>query len=353
MKRRALVTAFAAAALVGAAAVRPYEFDWANRTADDRPVLLPLVDAAGWTVSATNAVATFARADAHCLFGDAVPRLVYRGTGPNPRITLRPPAPVPVQGPVDTVSLWVYGNNVSYARDPSTPPVRIEAQFTDADGKTFSVSLYTVRHLEWFLVQRRLSPEHAARLARGGAFTGFVITGGTNEKVRWIELTSLAVYREELRPLAFKPRPKRPNRVFPDCPPGVNTGDGELAFPNRALTVVPPAAAPAVRWRLPARAGCWDDLALVGADGVARCIARGGGVFFADVRAGIGKSAASPSGTKFGEAALSPLHAAVGESFTVTTNSAAPLDVIYVGTFTDAAGGVLSRARLRFHEEGQ
>ena len=148
MKRLALVTALAAAALAGTAAVRPYEFDWANRTADDRPVLLPLVDAAGWTVSATNAVATFARADAHCLFGDAVPRLVYRGTGPNPRITLRPPAPVPVQGPVDTVSVWVYGNNVSYARDPSTPPVHIEALFTDADGKPFSVSLYTVRHLE-------------------------------------------------------------------------------------------------------------------------------------------------------------------------------------------------------------
>jgi hypothetical protein len=77
------------------------------------------------------------------------------------------------------VSLWVYGNNVSYARDPSTPPVGIEAQFTDADGKPFSVSLYTVRHLEWFLVQRRLTPEHAARLARGGAFTGFVVAGGT------------------------------------------------------------------------------------------------------------------------------------------------------------------------------
>jgi len=353
MKRRALVTALAAAALAGAAAVRPYEFDWANRTADDRPVLLPLVDAAGWTVSATNAVATFARADAHCLFGDAVPRLVYRGTGPNPRITLRPPAPVLVKGPVDTVSVWVYGNNVSYARDPSTPPVHIEAQFTDANGKPFSVSLYTVRHLEWFLVQRRLAPDQAARLARGGAFAGFAVTGGTNEKDRWIELTSLAVYREELKPLAFKPRPKRPNRVFPDCPPGVNTGDGELSFPNRALTVVPPAGEPAVRWRLPARAGCWDDFALVGADGVARPIARGGGVFFADVRAGSGKSAASPSGKKFGEAALSPLHAAVGESFSVTTNAVSPLDVVYAGTFTDAAGRVLSRARLRFHEEGQ
>ena len=334
MKRLALVTALAAAALAGAAAVRPYEFDWANRTVDDRPVLLPLVDAAGWTVSATNAVATFARADAHCLFGDAVPRLVYRGTGPNPRITLRPPAPVPVQGPVDTVSVWVYGNNVSYARDPSTPPVHIEAQFTDADGKPFSVSLYTVHHLEWFLVQRRLTPDQAARLARGGAFTGFTVTGGTNEKDRWIELTSLAVYREELRPLAFKPRPKRPNRVFPDCPPGVNTGDGELSFPNRALTVVPPAGEPAVQWRLPARAGRWDDLALIGADGVARPIARGGGVFFDDGSRG---SATLPA----------------GESFSVTTNAVSPLDVVYAGTFTDAAGGVLSRARLRFHEEGQ
>ena len=61
MKRLALVTTLAAAALAGAVAVRPYEFDWANRTADDRPVLLPLVDAAavmaddgGVTIFAVN-----------------------------------------------------------------------------------------------------------------------------------------------------------------------------------------------------------------------------------------------------------------------------------------------------------
>ena len=131
---------------------RPYEFVWANRVADDRPVLLPLTETAGWTVECRNAVARFEQTTEHRLFGPGAARLVYRATGKAPQITLRPPAPVAITGAFDTVSLWIYGNNVSYARDKSTPPVTVAAQFVDGSGKAFSLSLLTIRHLEWFLV---------------------------------------------------------------------------------------------------------------------------------------------------------------------------------------------------------
>ena len=242
---------------------RPYEFVWANRVADDRPVLLPLTDAEGWTVDCRDAAARFERTTEHRLFGPGAARLVYRATGKAPQITLRPPAPVAVTDAFDTVSLWIYGNNVSYARDKSTPSVTVTAQVTDGKGAPFSLQLQTVRHLEWFLVQRRLPADLRERMAAGGcAFTGFTVTGGTNEQDRRIDLTSFAAYREELKPLTFAARPKRPHRVFPDAPAGVNTGAGELPFPNRALGVVPEPVATEVEFRLPASNVDWDDLAV-------------------------------------------------------------------------------------------
>ena len=66
--------------------------------ADDRPALLPLTDAEGWTVDC-------------------------RATGKTPLITLRPSAPVAITGAFDTVGLWIYGNNVSYTHDKSTLPI--------------------------------------------------------------------------------------------------------------------------------------------------------------------------------------------------------------------------------------
>ncbi len=259
---------------------RPYEFVWANRVADDRPVLLPLTDAEGWTVDCRNAVARFEQTTEHRLFGPGVARLVYRATGKSPLITLRPPAPVAITGAFDTVSLWIYGNNVSYTHDKSTPPVTVTAQFADAKGRAFSLSLQTVHHLEWFLVQKRLPADLRDRAAAGGcSFTGFTVTGGTNEKDRQIELTSFAAYREDLKPLAFAARPKRPNRVFPDAPAGVNTGAGELSFPNRALGVVPQPVATDVEFRLPSSNVDWDDLA-VRVKGGAWCrFAEGAGVY--------------------------------------------------------------------------
>ncbi len=279
--------ASAAAVLRGAEADvdgRPYEFVWANRVADDRPVLLPLTDPAGWTVVCTNTAATFAKTSEHKLFGDGVARLVYRATGPNPRIELRPPSPVAVAPGADTMSCWVYGNNVSYMRDKSTPPVSIAAEFAEAEGRRFTVPLYVVRHLEWFLVQRRFEADVVRRLERGGSFLGFIVTGGTNEKDRQIELTSLAVYREDLKPLSFRPRPKRPNRAFADAPAGVNVGEGELPFPNRASGVVPPVsekAAAAIEFRFPSSAVDWDELAVRVKGGEWRRFARGAGVYTA------------------------------------------------------------------------
>ena len=44
------------------AGVRPYEMEWAGRTKDDRPVVLPLVSADGWMCKAQDVTAVFTTA---------------------------------------------------------------------------------------------------------------------------------------------------------------------------------------------------------------------------------------------------------------------------------------------------
>ena len=179
----------------------------------------------------------------------------------------------------------------------------IEADFTDRAGRPFSISLYSMRHFEWFLVQRKCPEALKDRLAGGARFTGFTVRGGAEKELRRFELTHLAVFRETLGPVSFRPQPKRPFRLFPEAPCGSNTGAGELPFPVRAETVIAPETVTGVvhavasgdefqlvrtgpdgtlAFRLPARLGAWDDMAMRWNASPWRRFACGGGIYFSD-----------------------------------------------------------------------
>lgn len=267
----------------------------------------------------------------HTLFGDGVMRLSYRGTGAFPSIRLVPPSPVRIPAGADTVSLWVYGNNLPHIPDKNTPQVLIRLHFVDSNSKALTVDLYRVAHKEWFLIQKKLPAE---RFASGGSFEGMTISGGTNSADRWVEFTSLSVYHEELKPLQYRARAKRPHRIFPNAPVGVNTGEGELDFPNRKLTVVPPTKGTLGVWRLPQEPWDWSDMAFCGPDLVWRRFAVGGGLALASERKG-----GRPFPTRAGD-------------FSISTNSISPLDVTYRGAVLDDEGRRASDITVRFHEEG-
>ena len=227
---------------VGWTGERPYEMVWANRTEDDHPPLLALTDPSGWQVETKNAEATFTRSDDVLLFGESVCKLAYRGTGPDPTITLRPPQPVVITQAFDAVTCWIYGNNHHYAPNPATPPVTVYADFTNAKGAPFSIRLSHVHFKEWMLCHRRLSGQQITSALPGSTFRGFTIRGGTNPEDRVLYFNSLAVFTEPFAPLTFKPRAKRGFQLFPDMPQGLNTGEGTLPFPNTPLTMIPPPA---------------------------------------------------------------------------------------------------------------
>ena len=200
---------------VQGAGAPPYERVRAGRLHDDHPALIPFTGVAGWRVETNDAEARFERSDEVLLFGDAVAKLAYRATGPQPRVTLRPPAPVAVTGAFDAVTCWIYGNNHSYAADPGTPPVSVTLHFIDSAGARFAVPLARVHFKEWFLCHRRLEPAQVERVAGGAALAAIDITNGRNTEERVIFLNSLAVFTERFEPLTFAPRPQRGVRIFP------------------------------------------------------------------------------------------------------------------------------------------
>ena len=309
-------------------AKRPYEMVWAKRTCDDQPPLLRLETADGWRVEGVHATARLETATDRALFGDGVCRLVYRATGTEPRVKLRLAAPRRLTTAFDTLALWIYGNNVYYVKN-NTPSTTLEADFLDADGKPFSVRILHIHHLEWFLARVKLNEAQRARVARGATFLGFTLAGGTNTEDRTLDLTSFSVFTEELKPLAFKPRAKRPNRLFPEVSPGTNTGDGELPFPNTPRGIIPATTAtPALALRAPSAASDWDALAFRWQGGPWQSVARGGGVW---------------CGPKAAQAARP-----VPVRTTVQTNAVDVLDLTLTDVFADG-----STVRTHVHQDGR
>ena len=281
MNKNATAAVFAAAVAFATHAVpaesRPYEMEWAGRTKDDRPVLLPLDSTDGWTCEAAGATAVFTTACARVLFGDGVAHLAWRNPEQDCTIKLKPASPVPLPPGSDTVSVWIWGNHKRVKAE--NRPV-LSADFRDASGTPFSIQLEAIRHDNWFLLQRRFAPSFSSRVVAGGTFVGFTIRSKHGDGNQWIELTSLAVYKEELKPLAFKPRRKRGVQLFQDEPQGLNTGEGWLPFPNVNTTIIPMSKENSdIEFRLPSDPAKWDDLAVRHRGGDWVKFAVGGGIF--------------------------------------------------------------------------
>jgi len=217
---------------------RPYEMDWAGRTQNPTPALVDFERLDGWTAQTSNAVASVARTRDQQLWGRYVARLTYRADGPSPTIRLTPPQPIAIEHPFDHVSLWGYGNNWGFARDPGTPPVELLVVFAGAQGEV-KVSLGRVNWKEWHLLYRALTPEQQQALAAERRFVGLEVLYGSNKEDRVLYFDDLAVFTEQLAPLSFAPRRQRNIALLPGADPGLNTGQGTLPFPTRPETILP------------------------------------------------------------------------------------------------------------------
>ena len=185
--------------------VRPYEMVGAGRAAPPQKPILRLDDERGWTVSCTNAVASVGRDYCRAVYADyqGSLQLTYRATGADPKVVFAPAAPAPIAAAFNTVTVWVYGNDIYGGGAPIT---RLFALFRDQGGRPFEVQFIALRHKEWNLMRYRLPETLAARVRKGGAFVGFRLEDGKNTDNRQLRFSALCAFEEEDRPLELTAR---------------------------------------------------------------------------------------------------------------------------------------------------
>ena len=244
--RTALILAVAALALGADAAVRPYEFTDAGRTEDAHPALVDFEKPCEWKVRGWGAKATFERTQEQQLFGDWTGKLAYRATGKKPRISIRLAKGIPLpQDEFDTMSLWIRGQHFTRGANKvaGEPTPALAAVFRRPDGSALCYRLASIDWKDWHLRYVRFPQQDIPKL-RESTFVGFEFTGCTKTSERVIYIDSLAVFKDELKPFALKPRPKRNLKPLPGADQGLNTGEGVLPFPTREDTILPDVAEP-------------------------------------------------------------------------------------------------------------
>jgi len=216
---------------------RPYEMVRADR----KPPQAPLIDfdsLAGWQVECTEgAVADLIGSQKQRVWESPVARLIYRGTSNKSTVVLRPPAPVPIPDATSATTIWIYGNNWSWAPEPGTPRTTISLLIIDKDNAARTLDLAQVGWKEWWLVHKVLPQNLLDK--RPLRVAGLRVTGGSNKDERELFFEDLVFFKENPAPLSFEPRPKRGIDPFPGQSPGANTGPGRLPFPTREETILP------------------------------------------------------------------------------------------------------------------
>jgi len=216
---------------------RPYEMVRAGR----KPPHVPPINfdsLEGWQVEcAEGAVAELLGSQRQRVWESAVARLVYRGTSEKSTITLRPPAQVPIPDAASATTLWVYGNNWSWAPEPGTPRVAVSLLILDKDNSAHTLPLTQVAWKEWWLIHKVLPKD---LLGKGPLrFAGLRVSGGANKEDRELFFEDLVFFKEDAAPLRFEARPKWGIDPFPGQSHGANTGSGRLPFPTREETILP------------------------------------------------------------------------------------------------------------------
>ena len=244
--------------------LRPYEMTLAARDADEFPSVAKLEGADGWRAVATGGAARLETTTERACFGKGSCRLFYRADVSNAVFRLEPVEPIAVAPDADTVTLWVYGNNYNgradYAKGRVIPELKLSVEFALGSERA-SVSLWKIRHPEWFMPMGVMDAAAKALVARGAKLTAIVLEGGPNVQEEQLDFNSLCVFRDPQRPLAYAPRPPLP-------------------FPTSELGIVPASAEETVEFRYPAKPSeSWDDLAFRVKGGEWIPLAVGGGVW--------------------------------------------------------------------------
>jgi len=203
----------------GPPGVPPYEM--AGR-AEERVPLVDFQNLDGWVVEGQDAEGWLVRSEERKLYGRPfVGKLTYVGRGANPTVVVRPPQPIPIPEPWDSVNFWNWGNTWCWTHDPSTPHLEVAVLVRDSQDREVALPLGSMTYTYWFMMHGLLPGAQRAAFAGPFRFAGFRFANARNQEPRTIYLGPCTFYKEDLQPLAFEPWPEK------------------LAFPTRRETILP------------------------------------------------------------------------------------------------------------------
>ncbi len=189
---------------------QPYELTWVQRSQDPHTIV-DFEDLAGWTLELSDGTkGELRRSREQQMWGQYVAKVSYSASHDGGRALVRPPKPIPIPAPFDSVDRWIYGNFWDWNKDldHSTPPVSVAIVLNDARGKEFRVPLADTNWKQWWLVHRRIADATRKEMIAPVTVYGIEISKIRNRDTRFLYFDSLAFYAEDLKPLQFAPQPR-------------------------------------------------------------------------------------------------------------------------------------------------
>ncbi len=218
---------------------QPYEMTWTAR-AENPATLVDFEDLAGWKLECYGgASGEFRRSREQQMWGAHTGKFVVKGVDLQSRVVARPAKPIPIPGEFDSVEMWGYGNRWGWQTDKATPALSVAALILDARGKEHRIAMADINWKQWWLIHRRIPAKTLQDLVAPASISGIEISRIANTEPRYFYCDSLAVFKEELKPLAFKSQPRRNLKPYRGQIAGLNTGEGVLPFPTREETILP------------------------------------------------------------------------------------------------------------------
>jgi hypothetical protein len=221
---------------------RPYELDWAKRFDEDHPPLVDFEELRDWTIQSQRGEAAWTRSQQQRIWGDFVGKLTYSGDPEKggSRYLLRPPQPIPVSAPFDSVSLWVWNDYWAWSGDRGKPQERLSVLLETADGNELEIEF--PRGLDWpqwFLIHAKLNRQQRDAVSQGARLIGIRLSRCLRPEERTIYLDNLAFYQEPLDPIPTAPQPRPNLQLAENQDYGVQSAQSRLPFPTRNETLLP------------------------------------------------------------------------------------------------------------------
>ena len=194
---------------------RPYELVWSGRQESPR-AQVAFDDLRGWTLSVRGDVEASLEASVeHRLWRRQLAKLGYSDGSKPSAFLLRPPKPVPIDGPIDAADLWLYGD---IDRRQDRHP-RVVAYLEDRAGRDFAIDLGRVRNSYWVRLHGVAGQQTTATAKLPLRFVGLSVETHPVKGQRGLYLASLAFYQRDRKPFAKHTRPERP--LFPTSDDGM------------------------------------------------------------------------------------------------------------------------------------